>query len=72
MNSPDKGLCVLLDKRSRVAYSSENKCLPDNYVVILQTLVALLQFETTNAHNFIKITTISQLTSIVCISWFES
>lgn len=72
MNSPDRHLGVLLDKRSRVAYPLEYKCLPDNYAAIFQNLVATFQFESTNAHNLVKISVISQHTRIVYVRWFES
>lgn len=66
-NSPDRRLGVLLDKRSRVVYPLEYKCLPDNYFAVFQNLVASLQFESTNAPNLIKISVISQNTRIVYI-----
>jgi len=54
MNSPDRRLGVLLDKRSRVVCPLEYKCLPDNDFAIFQNLVAFLQYESTNAHNLTK------------------
>jgi len=54
MNSPDRLLGVLLDKRSLVVSPLEYICFPDNYFAIFQNLVASLQYESTNVHNLIK------------------
>jgi hypothetical protein len=42
MNLPGRPFIVLLDKWSWMPYPLDYKCLPDNYVAIFQTLVALM------------------------------